>query len=419
MEKNYGSYINFPSDWEVISLNDKFTIFPTASYSRADLEEEASVKYIHYGDIHTKFDFHLDINNQSLPGISEDKVKKYQLVKEGDLVIADASEDYEGVGKAVEIININDKKIIAGLHTFLIRANSNSFAPKFKGYTLLSSFVREQMYRLATGTKVYSISKESLKHLQIPLPPLAEQNAIANCLSTWDEAIEKQEKLIEAKEIRHKALMQKLLSGKKRLPGFTDEWKEVKLGDLFDFKKGSGLSKDLLTESGQPCILYGELFTKYREVISEVLSFTESSTNVVSKAGDILLPGSTTTTGIDLAKASVILKSNVYLGGDINILRPKAILNSTFVSYLLNYEYKYEISAMAQGITIIHLYGKDLKHIKISIPATKEQDNIVEILEYSINEILIEKQKLDQLKEQKKALMQKLLTGKVRLPLQN
>src|SRR5690606_16513588 len=69
--------------------------------------------------------------------------------------------------------------------------------------------------------------------LEIPIPPIEEQNAIANCLSTWDEAIEKQQKLIEAKEIRHKALMQKLLSGKKRLPGFTDEWKEVKIGDLF------------------------------------------------------------------------------------------------------------------------------------------------------------------------------------------
>src|SRR5690606_25850408 len=112
------------------------------------------------------------------------------------------------------------------------------------GYALLSSYVREQMYRLATGTKVYSISKESLKDIKIPIPPIEEQNAIANCLSTWDEAIEKQEKLIEAKEIRHKALMQKLLSGKKRLPGFTDEWKEVKIKHLGEIKTGNTPSKN-------------------------------------------------------------------------------------------------------------------------------------------------------------------------------
>ncbi|CAM3371684.1 restriction endonuclease subunit S [Empedobacter stercoris] len=399
-----------PEDWEIKKLGNLGIFFKGKGVPKSEITNDGC-NCLTYGDLYTKYNIVIK-NVKSF--ITQEIAELSQEIVYGDICFAASGETLEDIGKSA--VYLESTPGYAGGDIIVFRGNQNALT---LAYFLNSDGIKSQMYKFGQGHSVVHIYKSQIENLKIPIPPIEEQNAIANCLSTWDEAIEKQQKLIEAKEIRHKALMQKLLSGKKRLPGFSDEWKEVKLGDLFEFKKGSGLSKDLLTESGQPCILYGELFTKYREVISEVLSFTESSTNVVSKAGDILLPGSTTTTGIDLAKASVILKSNVYLGGDINILRPKAILNSTFVSYLLNYEYKYEISAMAQGITIIHLYGKDLKHIKISIPATQEQDNIVEILEYSINEILIEKKKVDQLKEQKKALMQKLLTGKVRLPLQN
>ena len=390
-----------PENWDIKRLGD---IGPVKMCRRIFADETCSlgdIPFYKIGTFGSKPDAYISREK------FEDYKKKYPFPKVGDILISAAGTIgrtvvFDGSDSYFQDSNIvwidNDEKLVINQFLNLILFKSN--------FTTEGGTLKRLYNNILLSTKFAS-------------PPIEEQNAIANCLSTWDEAIEKQQKLIEAKEIRHKALMQKLLSGKKRLPGFTDEWKEVKLGDLFEFKKGSGLSKDLLTESGQSCILYGELFTKYREVISEVQSFTESTTNVVSQAGDILLPGSTTTTGIDLAKASVVLKSNVYLGGDINILRPKATLNSTFVSYLLNYEYKYQISAMAQGITIIHLYGKDLKHIKISIPAVKEQEDIVDILEDSISEILIEKQKVDQLKEQKKALMQKLLTGKVRLPLNN
>lgn len=390
-----------PKDWEVKRFGD---IGPVKMCRRIFADETSSLGDIPFYKIGT-------FGSKPDAYISREKFeyykRKYPFPKVGDILISAAGTIgrtvvFDGSDSYFQDSNIvwieNDEKLVINQFLNLILLKSN--------FTTEGGTLKRLYNNILLSTKFAS-------------PPIDEQNAIANCLSTWDEAIEKQQKLIDAKEIRHKALMQKLLSGKKRLPGFTEEWKEVKLGDLLEFKKGSGLSKDLLTESGQPCILYGELFTKYREVISEVLSFTESSTNVVSKTGDILLPGSTTTTGIDLAKASVILKSNVYLGGDINILRPKATLNSTFVSYLLNYEYKYQISAMAQGITIIHLYGKDLKHIKICLPATKEQDYIVEILENSIKEILIESKNVDQLKQQKKSLMQKLLTGKVRLPLSN
>ena len=122
-----------PADWEVKKIGEIFNSFPTASYSRADLDEEGEILYLHYGDIHTKFDFHLDVSKATLPSITEEKLKKYEVVKEGDWVLCDASEDYDGVGKSVEIVNLDEKKLIAGLHTFLLREKEISLLLILKG----------------------------------------------------------------------------------------------------------------------------------------------------------------------------------------------------------------------------------------------------------------------------------------------
>lgn len=411
MEKNYGSHIDFPSNWKVERLKDNFSIYPTASYSRADLTEDGPVKYIHYGDIHTQFDFHLDVQKNNLPRITEEQIKKYQLVEEGDLVIADASEDYEGVGKAVEVINVNNEKVIAGLHTFLIRDNAKVFAPKFKGYALLSSYVREQMYRLATGTKVYSISKESLKDIKIPVPPIEEQNAIANCLSIWDKVIEKQQKLIEAKEIRHKALMQKLLSGKKRLPGFTDEWKQVKLGDLFSERNETKYDDLPLLSIGQEGV-YPQTDSNKRDI-----SNGDKSKYKRIVPGDIGYNTMRMWQGRSALSSLEGIVSPAY-----TILIPKENVDSYFFSLLFKTTRLTNLFwRNSQGLVddTLNCKYKDFSIIKCNIPSYEEQIAIKEILKISEAEIEIEKKKLDQLKEQKKALMQKLLTGKVRLPLNN
>lgn len=415
MEKNYGSHIDFPSNWKVERLKDNFSIYPTASYSRADLTEDGPVKYIHYGDIHTQFDFHLDVQKNNLPRITEEQIKKYQLVEEGDLVIADASEDYEGVGKAVEVINVNNEKVIAGLHTFLIRDNAKVFAPKFKGYALLSSYVREQMYRLATGTKVYSISKESLKDIKIPVPPIEEQNAIANCLSTWDEAIEKQQKLIEAKEIRHKALMQKLLSGKKRLPGFTEEWKFVRFKEFYsENKKQLGNDKlEVLSVTKNGIVSQSEYFNK------EIASSDTSKYLIVEKDDFVV-------SGLNFWMGSFDVLTNFDIGvvsPAYKVFRLNKEFNNLYFKFLSKSKLMLDamVGASIIGASIVRRnFDKEILYEwTFKIPSLEEQKKIGEFLENSSREIEIEKQKLDQLKEQKKALMQKLLTGKVRLPLNN
>lgn len=154
------------------------------------------------------------------------------------------------------------------------------------------------------------------------------------------------------------------------------------LDDVAQFLKGTGLSKDKLDVDGKnKCILYGELYTKYNEVIENIVSRTNSNEGILSKKGDVLFPASTTTVGEDLANATVLNEDNVLLGGDIIILRCNGcIVNSTFLAFYLTHCKKREIARLTQGTTIIHLYGSSLKKLAVQIPPITYQEKVSEIL---------------------------------------
>jgi type I restriction enzyme S subunit len=184
--------------------------------------------------------------------------------------------------------------------------------------------------------------------------------------------------------------------------------------EICTIQKGEGLSKDGLIKDGKyPCVLYGELYTIYSEVIDKVNSRTNNLGKRVSEYGDILFPGSTTTTGIDLANATAIKAKGVLLGGDIIVLKQKAenIYDPTFMAFYLTHIKKFEIAKYAQGITIVHLYGKDLLKLKLVLPSFERQKKISEILTKAKNEINNLKDLTQKYKTQKRGLMQKLLTG--------
>jgi type I restriction enzyme S subunit len=251
------------------------------------------------------------------------------------------------------------------------------------------------------------------------LPPVCEQRRIADVLCTWDRAIEAVGQLIANAEDQKAALIQMLLTGRTRLPGFSGDWSTKSLDALFWFKKGRGLSKGAVTNDGaNPCLLYGELYTRYPEVIDEVLGRTDDRDGEPSVVGDVLIPGSTTTSGIDLANATALLREGVLLGGDINILRAKDRRQSApFFAYLLTHVMKAEIASRAQGITIIHLYGSDLKPLQVSTPSDQEQHAIARILMGADAEIVRLKAQLTALRKEKAGLMQQLLAGKRRVRL--
>ena len=166
-----------------------------------------------------------------------------------------------------------------------------------------------------------------------------------------------------------------------RFPEFTEEWEETTLGKISEITKGSGISKDQLSEQGSPCILYGELYTKYKsEIIDEVYSRTEldSSSLVKSKANDVIIPCSGET-AIDISTARCVPFNNILLGGDLNIIRLKHD-DGGFFAYQLNDARKKDIARVAQGVSVVHLYGENLKHIRVYHPAIEEQKKITRLL---------------------------------------
>jgi type I restriction enzyme S subunit len=398
---------NIPVNWRVERFGDVFDFLSTATYSRDILKESGEVQYLHYGDIHTKYNFHLDFTKNNLPFITEIERRNYPYMKNGDLVLADASEDYDGVGKGVEIKNLNDLRAIAGLHTFLLRDKDSNFVLGYKGFVPSCDVVREQFYRFATGTKVYSLSKESLSNVKVLIPPKEEQKAIANCLSTWDEAIEKQTKLIAAKEQRKKALMQQLLSGKKRLPGFTEDWKEVSLGKLFSERVETKREDLELLSVGQQGV-YPQTESNKRDI-----SNADKSKYKRIVPGDIGYNTMRMWQGRSALSGLEGIVSPAY-----TILIPRDKVDSYFFSCLFKTKKLMHLFwRNSQGLVgdTLNCKYKDFSIIKISIPSFEEQQKISTMLKNQDNEIILMKKKLDFLLGQKKGIMQKLLTGKVRL----
>ncbi|MBC6476206.1 MAG: restriction endonuclease subunit S [Hormoscilla sp. GM102CHS1] len=201
-----------PEDWEVKTYGDIFTFLTTASNPRADLSLDKEVEYIHYGDIHTKWDCILDLRLESLPSISKQKVKIATILEEGDVIVADASEDYEGIGKSVEVINISERHVVAGLHTFLLRDKNQVFTDGYRGYLHRIESVKQSIDRMATGLKVYGISKKNLKNILLPVPGKKEQRAIAQTLSDVDGLIAALDRAIAKKRNIKTATMQELLT---------------------------------------------------------------------------------------------------------------------------------------------------------------------------------------------------------------
>ncbi|WP_270288254.1 restriction endonuclease subunit S [Bacteroides uniformis] len=197
-----------------------------------------------------------------------------------------------------------------------------------------------------------------------------------------------------------------------RFPEFTEEWKETKLGKIAEITKGSGISKDRLSEYGSPCILYGELYTKYKsEIINEVYSRTEldSSLLVKSKANDVIIPCSGET-AIDISTARCVPFNNILLGGDLNIIRLKNN-DGGFFAYQLNGTRKKDIARVAQGVSVVHLYGENLKHIRVYHPAIEEQKKITRLLSLIDKRIATQNKIIEKLQSLIKGLSQQLLSS--------
>ncbi len=191
-----------------------------------------------------------------------------------------------------------------------------------------------------------------------------------------------------------------------RFPEFSGEWEKGTLQSVATLSKGTGISKDQLSEQGQSCILYGELYTKYMsEIIDTIISKTEIDPKklVRSLTNDVIIPCSGESAA-EIATARCVKQSNVLLGGDLNIIRLKGEHDGSFFAYQLNGKRKYDIAKVAQGVSVVHLYGEHLKGVKVNYPSATEQKKISSLLALIDQRIETQKKIIEDLKKLKDAI---------------
>lgn len=209
-----------PEDWGVKPLEELFTFSGGLSASREQLSNDGFC-YLHYGDIHKSTKSFIDVSNEYLEipklNVPLKSIPAKSLLSDGDVVFVDASEDDEGASKHIIVRNPNEITYISGLHTIVCKSKDDSLDSMYKQYCFQTSDIKRQFKFYAVGTKVTGINKANIAKIQIPQPPMPEQNAIAQVLSDMDTEIANiEEKLAKARQVKQ-GMMQELLTGRIRL----------------------------------------------------------------------------------------------------------------------------------------------------------------------------------------------------------
>src|SRR5690625_800202 len=251
-------------------------------------------------------------------------------------------------------------------------------------------FINTPYMKRLTGSTIKNLGLNEIRKTKLPIPPLQEQKSIANCLSTWDSGIEKLTQLIQAKKQQKKGLIQQLLIGKKRLTGFEGAWEKVELGDLFEI--GNGKDYKHLGKGNIPVFGTGGLMT----FVDDFLYDGESVG--IGRKGTIDKP--------QFLSDKFWTVDTLFYTHSFKNTFPRFVYYLFLTINWLKYNEASGVPSLAQ---------KTIKKIKVGIPSLKEQTAIANILQMADKEIEFLEQKLSSFQQQKKGLMQVLLTGKKRL----
>jgi type I restriction enzyme S subunit len=376
-----------PEEWDIKKLDDIGMFSKGKGIAKKEVlnSEEEGFPCVRYAEIYTKYHYNTSEFESKIDSVSAENSNK---IIQGDILFAGSGETIEDIGKSIAYLG--EKIAYAGGDMIILRqSNQDSL---FLGFLLNSDVSRQQLYKLGQGNSVVHIYSSGLKKLEIPLPPLPEQQKIASILSTWDKAIATQEALITQKEQLKKGLMQALLSGKKRFAGFEEEWEEIKMKDVLTI--GSGKDYKHLEKGSIP--VYG-------------------SGGVMTYVNKSLYSGES----VGLGRKGTIDKP-VFLDGEFwsvdTLFYTHSFVKCTakYIYYLFKTIdwYRYNEASGVPSLSKNTIYS-----IKINLPPIEEQQKIADTLSSADKEIENLKTQLATMKLQKQGLMQELLTGKRRVKL--
>jgi type I restriction enzyme S subunit len=379
-----------PEDWSFTKLGNLGQFLKGKGVAKSEIIE-AGIPCVRYGEIYT---YHNDYIKAFTSFISEESANQSIKLEVGDILFAGSGETQEDIGKSVAFVD--EFEAYAGGDIIILRGHDQD--PKFLGFLLNSDFVSRQTFQLGQGHSVVHIYSSGLKDVKIPLPPLLEQQKIAAILSTWDKGIDTLNKLISEKEQLKKGLMQQLLTGKKRFAGFTDEWKEVKLGEVFSLSSGKIKPNNTIafkTLKMNIPVYGGNGISGY--------------TNEFSNSGDLILIGRVG----EYCGAVHFVKEKCWITDNCLWVNNFSLDDDTlFFFYLLS---KLNLGRLRNKGGQPLVSQKPILNLNIAKPKLIEQQMIAAVLSAADKEIALLKQELTNLTDQKKGLMQKLLTGEVRV----
>jgi type I restriction enzyme S subunit len=427
-----------PEHWETIRFG-MLGIFSSSGIDKKLDDNETSVRMVNYTDIIKSRVHNPIINNQidfMVVTTPQSKLEEHKL-KKGDLVFLPSSETCEDLGVS-SLIDFDENDIVYSYHIlrFKFLKEVNHY---FKKYLGNHNSVYNQFSLEGKGTTRQIIGRNVFRNVKVVLPPVSEQHQIVQFL---DEKTNLIDRLISTKERKITLLKEQRISlinevvtkglnpnvkmkdsGVEWIGEIPEIWKMMRVSNFGTFFKGNGIKKDEVKDEGIPCIRYGEIYTKYDRIVYYPISFIDletSKNSVQIKKGDILFTGSGETL-VDIGKSLLYYgDENIFVGGDIIVLRLKEGNNPLYLSYLLNSSFvQYQKSLMGRGEIIVHIYSKNIKEIKTPIPPLKEQLQIVEFLDSKTKEIddlvQLEKNKIDLLKEYRQSLISEVITGKIKV----
>lgn len=389
-----------PEGWNETKFEDLGEFFKGSGITKNDLVQEG-VPCIRYAELYTKFNFTIP---DCVSFVSEKTAKAAKKIQKGDLLLAGSGETKEEIGKCA--VYMGNVPAYAGGDNIIFRANKS--IPLYLSF-FLNTLGRKQLNKLGQGDSIVHIHSSDLKNVVIPLPPLAEQEKIAEILGTWNSAIEKLTALIAAKRLQKKGLMQKLLTARIRLPDFTGEWTS------FEFKNISFLIKEKyspVSSEHYKCVELEHIEPHSARLLGYVDSSEQHSVKNKFYKKDIIF-----------GKLRPYLKKfykatfNGVCSTEFWVLRGKnGICLTDFLYWLIQMP---EFNAVCNVSSGTHMPRADwnyVSEIPFSIPTDiSEQKAIADILSKADEEIDLLTRKLDLLQSQKKGLMQQLLTGKIRV----
>ena len=391
---------HIPDDWEVNRFTDIAELIHGFQFREEHFAENGRFGVIKIGNLTYQGNISLDnLSKSDCEGINN---YERLFLRRGDILMALTG----GTLGKMSIFNLEENRYLQNYRVGKFEPNEKSIK-NYIYYLLSSTYVQKRIEDNVNEAAQPNFGKQDFDKIKIPLPPLPEQKKIADCLSTWDVAIEKQSQLINALTDRKKALMQQLLTGKKRLPGFEGKWNLNSINDLFIFKNGKAHENDI-DENGK----YILVNSKFISTDGEISKKTNSNLAPL-EVNDLVFVMSDVPNGKALAKFCLIKEDNLYtLNQRIGLLKIKKG-NPIFMYYLLNRNSYFLM--FDNGVGQTNLRKDDILDCPLNIPSLSEQTAIAEILATADRELQLQKEKLAQLQTQKKGLMQVLLTGKKRL----